>query len=114
MTVKPKILPDHANDALKLMIKLTEKLMFAMDDESRALLNKDAGAFSAAEKGKLEIIENYERAAEEFHSRFDEFRRIGDKSLIIKLQNMHTELREVAGSNVTLLKIFAERENTET
>ncbi len=114
MTAKPKILPDHTNDALKMMIKLTEKLMFAMDDESRAMLNKDSGAFSTAETNKLEIVESYEQAADEFHTRLDEFQRVGDKSLIIKIRNMHTELREVAGSNVTLLKIFAERENTET
>ncbi len=110
MNTKAKILPEGTDDALKMMIKITEKLMFAMDDESRAMVNNDARSFSMAEGQKLEIIENYEQAVAEFQARRKEFKKSGDKSLIIKLDNMNTELRDVANSNVTLMKFFTEKE----
>ena len=109
MTEAKKILSDDPRQAVQDMITITEEMIARIDIETNAVATNDGTAFTMNEGSKEHVAEVYEKAANEFHERVDEFRTV-DKTLIQKLEATQKSLGESTKSNLKLLEKLQPKE----
>lgn len=89
------ILPENVNDALHRMIELTQEMRHLVDMESAAMIAKDADMLKTAVARKDDLAATYEKAAQEFHARLEEFRG-ADPAQLEELVNLQGDIKAVA------------------
>lgn len=97
-----KILNDDPRQAVEEMIVITEELVARIEIETHAVSTNDGTTFSTNEESKEYVANVYEKAANEFHKRLDEFESV-DKALIAKLETVQKSLGQTAKNNLKLL-----------
>ncbi len=102
MTEQKKILNDDPRQAVEEMIVITEELVARIEIESHAVSTNDGTTFSTNEENKEHVANIYEKAANEFHARIDEFDSV-DKALIEKLATAQKSLGQTTKNNLKLL-----------
>lgn len=101
--VNAAILPSDPQEAVRLMIDITERLSELMADESEAISYTDKNLFVDANEEKQKLASMYEKAAEEFHKRIAEFKGV-DSDLIDHLDREQKKLGDRAQANMISLE----------
>jgi hypothetical protein len=101
-----KILPLDAEESVRIMIDITERLCELMDDERYSVAVTDGNMFVAANEEKKKLADLYEQAAGEFRKRLNEFRTV-DKDLLDRLDQIQQKLKELTQSNMDILETAA-------
>ena len=102
MTEAKKVLSDDPRQAVEEMITITEELVARMEIETNAVATNDGTTFTMNEGNKEHVADIYEKAANEFHARLNEFRQV-DKNLIAKLDTAQQSLGQSTKNNLKLL-----------
>lgn len=107
------ILPMDHSDALKMLIKLSEKIMGLSEQETQALIQDDMASFALLQREKASLATQYARASEEFRLRFEEFKS-GDKALLDRLENLQKDMGEKLRSNNEIVTRMFKRTKKKT
>lgn len=98
-----KILNADPRQAVEEMITITEEMVARIEIETNAAATNDGTTFSMNEPSKEHVAGIYEKAANEFHNRLDEFDQV-DKALIQKLSAAQDSLKQTTKNNLRLLE----------
>jgi len=96
------VLDSDPRQAVEEMIKITEELEARIEIESNAVASNDGTTFTTNEMNKEYVAELYERAANEFRTRLNEFKQVDD-ALLDKLQAAQDSLKHSTENNLGLL-----------
>ncbi len=103
MTDQKNILSKDPRQAIEEMITITEELVARVEIETSAVATNDGTTFTMNEMNKEHVADLYAKAAQEFHERIDEFRKV-DKALIAKLEAAQKSLGQSTKNNLKLLE----------
>ncbi|NCO03086.1 MAG: hypothetical protein GW903_02710 [Alphaproteobacteria bacterium] len=103
MTKQKQILADDPRQAVQDMLRITEELVARLEIETNALATNDGTTFTMNEMDKEHVAEVYHQAADEFHKRLPEFKRV-EKALIDKLNAANASLKSSTKSNLRVLE----------
>lgn len=110
MSEQNNLLSADPRQAVEEMIKITEELTARIEIESNAVAINDGTTFTMNEMNKEQVAEMYQKAANEFHQRLNEFREV-DAGLIQKLEAAQQSLGQSTKNNLALLeKVIPEEE----
>lgn len=110
MTDQEKLLSSDPRQAVEEMIKLTEELIARIEIETNAVAINDGTTFSMNEVNKEHVAELYQKGADEFRARLNEFRGV-DKALLAKLEEAQSSLGQSTKNNLKMLeKVIPEDE----
>lgn len=98
MNTGQDVLPAGKTEALKMLIKVSEKIMNLSEQETQALIQDDLAAFALLQREKSNLATQYAKASEEFRIRFEEFR-AADPGLLDRLEKLQNEMGEKLRSN---------------
>ena len=104
-----KILSEEPRQAIEEMITITDELVARMEIETHALATNDGTTFTTNEENKEHVAGLYEKAAEEFHKRVNEFKKM-DKGLIEQLNLAQDSLKQTTTNNLKLLEKLQKEE----
>ena len=108
-----KILPHQPIEAVKVVIKVTERLLDLSERETQALVHNDAIRLDIIQDEKEILAGHYATAAQEFRARLNEFRRL-DRNLLGKLESIQNELGEKMKQNTDLIEMMYLRSRRNT
>ena len=108
-----QVLGHNVNMALRELVKITKGLVEFADQETQALVINDHIRFAFIQQDKECLAERYAKASEEFRSRLDEFRS-ADKSTLLQLDKLQTELKEKTHSNNIVIEQIKKRATANT
>ncbi|MGH1375714.1 MAG: hypothetical protein ACRBCK_05120 [Alphaproteobacteria bacterium] len=106
-------LPINVNDALRELVRLSNKLVMFTDQETQSLVINDHLRFAYIQRDKERTALQYTKASEEFRSRLEEFRN-GDKGLLMQLDRSQKELKQKSESNNILIEQIKNRAQANT
>lgn len=92
------ILPEDTKSALDLMTTITRQMLELVLEEAKILKNNDLQVLGAIQKGKGHLADSYQRAADEFRARMNEFRALGDQHME-QLEALTTQLGKAIRQN---------------
>ncbi len=98
------VLPENSAQALKTMLQVTRDLIAACQEETNALAMSDNLAFIQATQNKNHKNALYQKAAEEFMSRQNEFRGKPYQADLDTLVALQANLKEEAHINMGFLE----------
>ena len=107
------ILPEGKTQALKILIRLSEKIMNLSEQETQALIQDDVAAFALLQSEKSNLATQYAKASEEFRMRFEEFRS-ADPGLLDRLEGLQKEMGEKLRSNNEIVSQMFSRSKKKT
>lgn len=113
MNTGQDVLPSKTTDALKMLIKISEKIMNLSEQETQALIQDDLAAFALLQREKSNLSSQYAKASEEFRMRLAEFR-AGDPGLLDRLENLQKDMGEKLRSNNEIVARMFKRSKTKT
>lgn len=105
-------MPD-ANTHLRHLIRLSQKILDLTHQETQALVKNDHMQFAFLMQDKEKVADSYREASEYFRAQIEEFRN-ADQSLLIKLDRMQTEIKDVTQSNNTMIDSLQKRARANT
>ena len=97
-----KILGKNVNQALRELVRLNKRLIELADQETQSLVTSDHMRFAFTQRDKESLARQYMQASEEFRNRLDDFRN-ADKSILMQLEKLQTELKEKTQNNNVLI-----------
>lgn len=97
-----KVLGQNVNQALRELVRLNQKLINFADQETQSLVTSDHMRFAFIQHDKESLARQYMQASEEFRTRLDDFRH-ADKSILMQLEKLQTELKEKTQNNNILI-----------
>lgn len=103
MTDAKKILSKDPRQAVEEMVTITEELVARIEIETSAVAGNDGTTFTMNEMNKEHVADLYGKAAQEFHTRINEFKKV-DKALIEKLDAAQKSLGQSTKNNLKLLE----------
>lgn len=110
---KTDILDRDVNRALRELVRLSKKLVEFADQETQALVMNDHITFAFTQRDKERLAVQYAQASEEFRSRLDEFRH-ADKSVLMQLDRLQTQLKEKTANNNDMIEQIKKRASANT
>lgn len=113
MKMQQDILPREKSDALKMLIKLSEKIMGLSEQETQALIQDDMTGFAILQREKSNLATHYAKASEEFRMRFEEFR-AADPGLLDRLDKLQKDMGEKLRSNNEIVNQMFSRTKKKT
>lgn len=102
MAEQKQILAEEPRQAVQDMLNITEELVARLEIETNALATNDGTTFTMNEMDKEHVADVYHQAADEFHKRLPEFKRV-EKGLIEKLNAANASLKSSTKSNMRVL-----------
>lgn len=103
------ILPQDPQEAVKMMIAISEELTGMINAESNAVAMNDAMTYTIAEGAKEPLLQRYERAAKEFQGRISQLRHNVPVPLVDQLEASQKALKAAAQDNITLIERFQDK-----
>ncbi|PCJ97540.1 MAG: hypothetical protein COA45_09760 [Zetaproteobacteria bacterium] len=97
-----KVLGQNVNQALRELVRLNKRLIEFADQETQSLVTSDHMRFAFTQRDKESLARQYMQASEEFRNRLDDFRN-ADKSILMQLEKLQTELKEKTQNNNVLI-----------
>ncbi len=97
-----KVLGKDVNQALRELVRLNKRLIDFADQETQSLVTSDHMRFAFTQQDKESLARQYMQASEEFRTRLDDFRH-ADKSILMQLEKLQTELKEKTQNNNVLI-----------
>ncbi|MCB1531637.1 MAG: hypothetical protein KDJ35_02095 [Alphaproteobacteria bacterium] len=107
------LLPENKSDALKALIRLSEKIIGLSEQETQALIQNDLAVFALLQREKSVMAVNYAKASEEFRGRYEEFR-AADPGLLDRLDNLQKDMGEKLRSNNEIVTRMFKRSKKKT
>lgn len=101
-TQNTKVLGQDVNQALRELVRLNKRLIEFADQETQSLVTSDHMRFAITQQDKESLARQYMQASEEFRTRLDDFRH-ADKSILMQLEKLQTELKEKTQNNNVLI-----------
>lgn len=93
-----KELPQDSSQALRMLIKFSERIMDISEKETQALVQNDMGTFAVLQDEKEYVSSHYAQASMQFRERLNEFR-ASDPGLLARLEDLQGELRDKLNNN---------------
>lgn len=106
-------LPQDTSAALRLLTRLTQKLINIAEMETQALVRNDHLQFAYIQPDKEKTAASYAQAAQEFSTRREDFRK-ADKGLLHKLDTLQTTLRQKSNDNNDVIDQLKKRARANT
>jgi len=101
-------LPEDTTQALRLLVKTSERLLDITERETQSLIQGDMGVFTVLQDEKEALSKTYAQQAQSFSARISSFRS-ADPGLLSRLENIQKELSEKNKSNLKLVENMFQR-----
>lgn len=107
-------LPEDRSQALKVMIRFSEKLLDISEQETQALVQDDMRKFSMLQDQKTALSREHTKASSEFRRRIMDFR-AADPGLLDRLEKLQQELGDkIRSNNEIVTRVFTQhRKNSQ-
>lgn len=107
------LLPTDPVQAVKALIKLSERMVALSERETQVLVQNDLATFSILQNEKETATTRYTRASAEFRKRLREFKGT-DQAALNQLENLQRRLGEIAQSNSDIVERMFKRASKKT